>query len=447
MRPGKEPSIFNTRFFHVGIEELLCIFVLAFFAMQGAIPGIAPNEATEMTHTAATTLMKVVGIGSQILINAVICILAVQHLQRLRRFVFALQWTAAIAVFAVCSTLWSQDPMTTARRSIPFALAMIFGLYLVSRFRISEQISILTATMTVAALATVALALFAPSIGLEASSGHHGDWQGIFTQKNACGRAMVFASAALLSSGRVSIARITTLLLFLLVLIMSGSRGAWLIEAVVLLCCGLLHVLARYAPYSRAVLLYSSMFVVIAVSVAVWIYFPPVAGFLGRDATLTGRTAIWHQVWIAIEKRPLLGYGFAAFWQGMKGESYNIIVALRFVVFHAHNGFFELWLELGAAGLLLFALSYLRAWRKLWQVMRAGETAGTSWMAIFLLLILLYNLDENTLLTFNGLFWVLYVITVADIEILAREHRMRYLKPMRPVETSNYIPVHVMVRG
>ena len=35
---------------------------------------------------------------------------------------------------------------------------------------------------------------------------------------------------------------------------------------------------------------------------------------LGKDATLTGRTGIWSAVIDSIAKRPLLGYGYQAFW-------------------------------------------------------------------------------------------------------------------------------------
>jgi exopolysaccharide production protein ExoQ len=420
MQPDKSP-VGSSWWRRVGIEEALCICLLAFFAMQGAIPGIAPNQANEMTNTAATGSMKVVGVVSQVFVNGAICILVVFHLRRLRRFAFALQWTAVLGVFAICSTLWSQDMMTTARRSIPFALATLFGLYLASRFQVRQQLLLLTCMMVAVACVSVALALFAPAIGLEGSTGHFGNWQGVFTQKNACGRAMVFASAILLSLRGVTLARFGCLALFLFVLVMSGSRGAWMIEGVVLACYALLRIVERFRPASRVLMLFGVILATAVAAVAAWLYLPWIAQVLGRDATLTGRTSIWQQVWVAILKHPLLGYGFAAFWQGMKGESYNVILALRFVIFHAHNGFLEIWLELGAVGLLLFFLSYLHAWRKLWPLLRAEQMGNVFWMIFVLLLIVLYDVDENTLLTFNGLFWILYVAVVANIEIMALE--------------------------
>jgi O-antigen ligase len=294
--------------------------------------------------------------------------------------------------------------------------------------------------MVLLAAASVVLALFIPSIGLEASAGHAGNWQGVFTQKNACGRAMIFATAALLSLRGADLARFGCLLLFTLVLVMSGSRGAWMIEGVLLVSYGLLRLAERLRSSGRTLLLIGSLVVIATATLSTWIYFPLIAGFLNRDATLTGRTAIWQQVWIAVLKHPLLGYGYAAFWLGMKGESYNVILALRFVIFHAHNGLLEIWLELGATGILLFAMSYLRAWRKLWPLLRSPKVANTYWMVFVLLLTVLYDLDENTLLTFNGLFWILYVATLANIEIMSLEHRQE-----RRLSEVNRVPLHATV--
>ncbi|HYK35332.1 O-antigen ligase [Alloacidobacterium sp.] len=441
MRRDRMPAAIGTSWLHqVGIEDVLCVCLLAFFAMQGAIPGIAPHQSSEMTNIADTGLMKMAGIGSQVIVNGAICILVLLHSSRLWRFAFALQWTAVLAAFAVCSTLWSQDATTTARRSVPFALATLFGLYLASRFKIRQQLLTLTATMVVLALASILLALFVPSIGLEASTGHFGNWQGAFTQKNACGRAMVFATAAVLSLRGKPLVRLCCFALFLFVLVMSGSRGAWLIEGMLLVCYGMLRLLERFNSSGRMLLLFGSIMIMACTAVAAWIYFPLLAGFVGRDATLTGRTAIWQQVWEAILKHPFVGYGFAAFWQGMKGESYNISLTLHFVVMHAHNGFLEIWLELGAFGLLVFLLSYMRASRKLWPSLRSAEIGSACWMVFVLFLITVYDLDENTLIIFNGLYWVLYVAAVADIEIMALECKRH--RQLFELNMSGCVPEH-----
>ena len=40
---------------------------------------------------------------------------------------------------------------------------------------------------------------------------------------------------------------------------------------------------------------------------------------MGKDWTLTGRTAIWTAVVERIDQRPLFGYGYDAFWSSASG--------------------------------------------------------------------------------------------------------------------------------
>jgi exopolysaccharide production protein ExoQ len=403
------------------LEELGCAAILAFFAIQGAIPFIAPNQALESTHSAASSLTFYGGIFSQLLVDGGIALLLIRHVHRVFRWLGAMQWAGFLALLAVASTLWSQFPLLTLRGSLPFALAALFGLYLAVRFPVRRQLFILRISMIALALGTVILALCFPKLGLDASAGHQLDWQGVFTQKNACGRVMVLATVVLMADWRFSFSRLSSLLIFLFLVFMSGSRGAWAIEVAVLALYVWLVIANRTDSRSRIVLAAGTACVAAVLSIVVWYYLPLLLALAGRDATFSGRTEIWKQVWRFILERPLLGWGYAAFWRGIEGQSFEVVAAMRFIVFHAHNGFLEIWLELGMVGLALFALSYLRAWRKLRPVLRSGDLNRGTWMIFVLVLIALYDLDENTLLIYNGLFWALYVASLANIELLAVE--------------------------
>lgn len=216
------------------MEELVCAAILAFFAVQGAVPFIAPNQALEATGAAATGLMFYGGIFSQLVVYGSIVFLLLRRASRVARWLFAMQWMLPLAALAVLSTVWSQFPLYTIRRSLPFALAGVFGLYLAMRFPVRRQLAILRVSMLALAVGTVVLALAFPRLGLDASAGHHADWQGVFTQKNTCGRMMVLSTAVLLADLRMTWQRAVSAGLFLLVLAMSGSRSAWLLEGAVI---------------------------------------------------------------------------------------------------------------------------------------------------------------------------------------------------------------------
>lgn len=398
----------------IPLEDLACAALFAFFSMQGSIPGIAPGAALEITGSAPTALTTTGGIASQIIANGLMLLLLLRHPRLLFRRATEVPSLALFALLTVASTAWSLDPVLTLRRSLPFALAGLFGLWFAARFSPPRQLAILRLALTGVALATIAVVVLVPSIGLDHTPGHAADWQGVFTQKNACGRIMVLASATVLFAGRLTPGRRLSVALFVFVLIMSGSRGAWTIEAAIFLLWLVLawgrHVSAR----ARMVFAIATPMVCAALLAGGAVFAPTLMRLLGRDFTFSGRTAIWAQVLHFIWLRPLLGYGYAAFWPGMSGPSLQIDAAVHFVVVHAHNGFLEIALELGLCGLALFLAGWIHGWLRLWPLWCRGQIDRIAWPVAVLVLILLYDLDESTLLIYNGLFWVLYVAALAQ---------------------------------
>ena len=73
---------------------------------------------------------------------------------------------------------------------------------------------------------------------------------------------------------------------------------------------------------------------------------------MGRDSTLTGRTEIWtHVLWVA--GNPLLGTGFESFWLGDRlANVWSIMPGIQ----EAHNGYLEVYLNLGWIGVTLLAV-------------------------------------------------------------------------------------------
>lgn len=69
-----------------------------------------------------------------------------------------------------------------------------------------------------------------------------------------------------------------------------------------------------------------------------------------QDASsLTGRIPIWRHVSSDISERPLLGYGYGAFWTAQRIWEYSFI--LRWQFNHAHSAYLETMLNNGAFGL------------------------------------------------------------------------------------------------
>ena len=133
-----------------------------------------------------------------------------------------------------------------------------------------------------------------------------------------------------------------------------------------------------------------------------------VLDLLGRDDTFTGRTDIWDAALGSIGSRPIFGYGFGAFWRGEAGPSKAVVDSVDWVTPNAHNGVLDLCLELGIAGLLVFAIGFGQRFRTALQEYRRQESSGAMWPFLFLSFLLVYNLTESTLLVQNSLSWALY---------------------------------------
>ncbi len=89
-----------------------------------------------------------------------------------------------------------------------------------------------------------------------------------------------------------------------------------------------------------------------------------VLGIFGKDSTLTGRTYLWEQGWAAAQQRPLLGYGYAAYW--VQGFADPERLWAEFYIstrsgFHFHNTYVETLVELGFIGVTMLALIILRS--------------------------------------------------------------------------------------
>jgi O-antigen ligase len=140
----------------------------------------------------------------------------------------------------------------------------------------------------------------------------------------------------------------------------------------------------------------------------------PVFAALGRDATLTGRTDIWAAVLLSIAERPFLGYGYSAFWAGWNGPALAVVGSVGWETPHSHNGLLDLWLDLGAVGLLTFLVGLGLAAKAGVRIARHTSTAAGLWPLSYLTFLMIMNLAEASLLRQHSLFWILYVTVLSS---------------------------------
>lgn len=129
---------------------------------------------------------------------------------------------------------------------------------------------------------------------------------------------------------------------------------------------------------------------------------------LGRDSTLTGRTDIWKDV-IPMAPNALIGAGFESFWLGPRLEK----MASDFQNLHvteAHNGYIEVYLQLGLVGLFFIALVVINGYLRSVTTFRRDPILGGILLAI-ILTGSIYNITEAGFRMMDPM-WVFFLLAV-----------------------------------
>ncbi len=101
---------------------------------------------------------------------------------------------------------------------------------------------------------------------------------------------------------------------------------------------------------------------------------------LGRNPTLTGRTDIWRNV-LPMVQNPVIGTGYESFWIGSRLE--RVERSIDQTINQAHNGYIEIYLNLGWVGIALLAIVLIAAYRRVMSGLRLKTPLGSLWLAYF----------------------------------------------------------------
>jgi O-antigen ligase len=312
-------------------------------------------------------------------------------------------------------------PIFTLRRSIVLVATTAYAIYFGGRFTVAEQLRLLSWTFALVVLSSLFMVMFLPQYGVDHGI-FFGAWQGAFNQKNGLARAMVLSALVFyfVRPPRVSWIRWVGIVASLCLLAASRSvTGA--IVLILMLAVLLMFRLARLNLTFLVPVIIGTGTLVFALVLLISTNHSELLALVGRDPTLTGRTDLWMAALASISRHPWLGYGFNTFWEGMQGGSSSILLSVGWYVKFSHNGFIDLTLDLGLLGLSTFVGGYLVLSKRALQLVRRVPGPISYWFCAFLCLMVIYNLDESSILMQNNIFWVLYVSTAVNLSMCLRE--------------------------
>lgn len=144
------------------------------------------------------------------------------------------------------------------------------------------------------------------------------------------------------------------------------------------------------------------------VSIVVLINRAEVFTFFGKTPDMTGRSTIWKLVLGLIAERPIQGWGWISHWMPGVKPFEGLVVINKVPYYQAHNAYLDMWLQLGAIGLLLLLILVAITFVKLWRLGVRHTNPLYLWPMLVFFGLLAQNLTESRMLLEIG--WVLLVL-------------------------------------
>ena len=141
-----------------------------------------------------------------------------------------------------------------------------------------------------------------------------------------------------------------------------------------------------------------------------------VAEAVGRNPTLTGRTDIW-KVLLNMHTNPLVGTGYQSFWLGPRLQwVWNQPGIGR--INETHNGYLDIYLNLGLIGLFLLAGFLVAIYRTICRRLEPLSSRGALSLVVWTVLVF-YNVTKAAFQ--GGLLWLTLLLGAVSLTEPARE--------------------------
>jgi len=319
-----------------------------------------------------------------------------------------------LPILAFVSVLWSQSPTQTLAQASVLALTTLFAIYLYVRYPGDQLVSMMAVAAAISLLGCAIAVVFFPDIGIDAYQ--QDAWRGVFSQKNNCAVISVcFLVVGLHYRARHLpgvILRWTILFLSLLFIVMSGSRTGWLISIFAVGVTYGLRLIQRLSWRDRLLFLMALSLPAGIVILLASAHFDAFLDLIGKDATLSQRTIIWQTVLLPIARRPILGYGYSAFWMGLAGESASTILVTGWAENQAQSGYLDVLLQLGLLGFVPLVLMLGRGLTQAARALKPLSATPVQMAAVLLLVLVVENVGETGFLVPVHLLWFYTLLTL-----------------------------------
>ncbi|VEP14289.1 O-antigen polymerase [Hyella patelloides LEGE 07179] len=314
----------------------------------------------------------------------------------------------------VASAFWSTNMRSTLEASRGFVRMFLFGAYLTTCYSLKTQMKILTWVFGIAGILSTAVVLLIPSYGI--SSVHIGAWEGIFAHKGMLGDVMSIGAILFLLNalqektpnwiawGGFGLAATINIL--------TDSASSLLSFLILLSLIPLYNLLPQ--PYKLKAIIFSLGLIGIGVMVVFIVgNIDTILAEVLQQST-DGRISIWTLMIDKVsEERPLLGYGFNAFWSSDAGAFVGRYAWEESVVateFNSHSSYMELYVSLGYLGVVVYAISFITVFFRTVILLLATRKIQFLWFIQFLVFAHVAAISNvGKIASGASSYWVIYV--------------------------------------
>lgn len=327
------------------------------------------------------------------------------------------------------SILWSGYPAISFRRWMHTAGDLVMILVIITEYNPDDSLAKMSRILSLLLLfISILLIKYVRYLGVQWDySGQVEMWTGVATHKNTLGQLSLFAGLYCVwdflrkKSGlfhKVIIAFIFSMVVYTL----HGSNDSLSATSLVVYIVGslILLLLFSFRFYSRKMI--TPIMVLLFLTGGFSFYsqiseqsgglFTLVAGSVGRDQNLTGRTDLWNElIRIGSENQPA-GVGYGSFWIG--DISNNLWQKFTWRPEQGHNGYIDIYVELGVLGLALLLVLIFKAVKDIRNMLKYDFSYGVLRFTL-LVVCLMHNLTESSFGRPSHLMWLLFLLSVSNI--------------------------------
>ncbi len=327
-------------------------------------------------------------------------------------------------IFGAVSIIWSDYSFISLKRLVKALGNVIMALIILTEQRPDEAIGAILRRLAFLLLPlSVLFIMYYPNLGREYHVTGAQMFTGATLKKNSLGAlclisGIYFGWNLLVNTQRgigsgnklhfLIYLTIIPMIVWLLYMANSATSTAIMAIAICLFLLSRIRVMARKPRmifnFSLAAI---SVFLVLEATIGLTTLI--VVNILGRDTTLTTRVPMWYGL-LKMAGNPIVGVGYDSFWLGARLEAlwqaYGKLI-------QAHNGYLEVYLNLGLIGLSLILINIISGLIKVQKQLHVEYPFAILRLTL-IVVVAIYNWTEATFYGVNNM-WLLQFLGILDM--------------------------------